>query len=99
MVFFINLKSAKKMQFNIKAMNEIKILWVDDEIDLLKPHILFLEKKGYQVTTATNGQDAINLFTENNFDVVFLDENMPGITGLETLAELKEKKSTTPIIM
>jgi len=80
-------------------MNEIKILWVDDEIDLLKPHIIFLEKKGYNVTTATNGQDAIELFSEQNFDVVFLDENMPGITGLETLAELKEKKSTTPIIM
>ena len=58
-------------------MNEIKILWVDDEIDLLKPHIIFLEKKGYNVTTATNGQDAIELFSEQNFDVVFLDENMP----------------------
>lgn len=80
-------------------MNEIKILWVDDEIDLLKPHILFLEKKGYLVTTATNGQDAIELFNETNFDIVFLDENMPGITGLETLSELKEKKSTTPVIM
>ena len=80
-------------------MNEIKILWVDDEIDLLKPHVLFLEKKGYKVTTATNGQDAIDLFGEENFDAVFLDENMPGITGLETLAELKEKKSTIPIIM
>lgn len=80
-------------------MNEIKILWVDDEIDLLKPHILFLEKKGYLVTTATNGQDAIDLFNETNFDIVFLDENMPGITGLETLSELKEKKSTTPVIM
>ncbi|WKW45605.1 bifunctional response regulator/alkaline phosphatase family protein [Myroides sp. JBRI-B21084] len=80
-------------------MNEIKILWVDDEIDLLKPHILFLEKKGYRVTTATNGQDAIDLFNETNFDIVFLDENMPGITGLETLSELKEKKSTTPVIM
>lgn len=80
-------------------MNKIKILWVDDEIDLLKPHILFLEKKGYEVTTATNGQDAIDLFDEENFDAVFLDENMPGITGLETLSELKEKKSTTPIIM
>ncbi len=80
-------------------MNEIKILWVDDEIDLLKPHILFLEKKGYTVITATNGRDAIDLFEEDNFDIVFLDENMPGITGLETLAELKEIKFTTPIIM
>ena len=80
-------------------MTEIKILWVDDEIDLLKPHILFLEKKGYHVTTATNGSDAIDLFDDENFDIVFLDENMPGITGLETLAELKEKKSTVPVIM
>src|SRR5690606_5153890 len=57
------------------------------------------EKKGYTVTTATNGQDAIDLFEEENFDIVFLDENMPGISGLETLAELKEIKSNTPVIM
>ena len=77
----------------------IKILWVDDEIEFLKPHILFLEQKGYKVTTATNGQDAIELFAEENFDIVFLDENMPGISGLETLSELKEHKSNIPIIM
>lgn len=80
-------------------MNEIKILWVDDEIDLLKPHILFLEKKNYKVTTANNGQDALDLFDEENFDIVFLDENMPGLSGLETLAEMKEKKSSVPVIM
>jgi len=80
-------------------MDKIKILWVDDEIDLLKPHILFLEKKNYDVTTCNNGRDAIDLFEETNFDVVFLDENMPGLSGLETLAELKEKKSSIPIIM
>ena len=80
-------------------MTEIKILWVDDEIDLLKPHILFLEKKNYKVTTCNNGQDAIDLFEEENFDVVFLDENMPGLSGLETLAEIKEKKSSIPVIM
>ena len=77
----------------------IKILWVDDEIDLLKPHILFLEKKNYEVTTCNNGRDAIDIFAENNFDVVFLDENMPGMSGLETLHEIKEKKSSTPVIM
>ena len=66
-------------------MNEIKILWVDDEIDMLKPHILFLEKKNYKVTTANNGQDALDLFDQENFDIVFLDENMPGLSGLETL--------------
>jgi CheY-like chemotaxis protein len=80
-------------------MEQIKILWVDDEIDLLKPHILFLEKKNYSVTTCNNGRDAIDLFGETNFDIVFLDENMPGMSGLETLAEIKEKKSTTPVIM
>jgi len=80
-------------------MSQIKILWVDDEIDLLKPHILFLEKKNYHVTTCNNGQDAIDLFDENNFDIVFLDENMPGLSGLETLSELKEKKSSIPVIM
>jgi CheY-like chemotaxis protein len=80
-------------------MNTIKILWVDDEIDLLKPHILFLEKKNYNVTTCNNGRDAIDIFEENNFDIVFLDENMPGMSGLETLSEMKEKKSSIPMIM
>ena len=80
-------------------MTKIKILWVDDEIDLLKPHILFLEKKNYEVTTCNNGRDAVDIFAENNFDIVFLDENMPGMSGLETLSEIKEKKSSTPIIM
>lgn len=80
-------------------MNKIKILWVDDEIDLLKPHILFLEKKNYEVTTCNNGREAIELFENDNFDIVFLDENMPGLSGLETLSELKERKSSTPVIM
>jgi CheY-like chemotaxis protein len=80
-------------------MDTIKILWVDDEIDLLKPHILFLEKKNYSVTTCNNGRDAIDIFDENNFDIVFLDENMPGMSGLETLSEMKEKKSSIPMIM
>lgn len=80
-------------------MDKIKILWVDDEIDLLKPHILFLEKKNYEVTTCNNGLDAVALFEEDNFDIVFLDENMPGMSGLETLSEMKEKKSAIPMIM
>src|SRR5690606_18467361 len=80
-------------------MDKIKILWVDDEIDLLKPHIMFLEKKNYDVTTCNNGRDAVDIFSEGNFDIVFLDENMPGMSGLETLAEIKEKKATTPVIM
>jgi len=80
-------------------MNKIKILWVDDEIDLLKPHIIFLEKRNYEVITCNNGRDAIEIFEDGNFDIVFLDENMPGLSGLETLMELKEKKSSTPMIM
>lgn len=80
-------------------MDTIKILWVDDEIDYLKPHILFLEKKNYSVTTCNNGRDAIDIFDSNNFDIVFLDENMPGMSGLETLSEMKEKKSSIPMIM
>jgi CheY-like chemotaxis protein len=80
-------------------MDKIKILWVDDEIDYLKPHILFLEKKNYSVTTCNNGRDAIDIFESTNFDIVFLDENMPGMSGLETLSEMKEKKSSIPMIM
>ena len=80
-------------------MDKIKILWVDDEIDYLKPHILFLEQKNYSVTTCNNGRDAIDIFENENFDIVFLDENMPGMSGLETLSEMKEKKNTVPMIM
>jgi len=80
-------------------MSAFKILWVDDEIDLLKPHILFLEKKNYEVTTCTSGTEAIEVIDEQNFDIVLLDENMPGLTGLETLAELKEKQSNLPVVM
>ncbi len=80
-------------------MKNIHILWVDDEIDLLKPHILFLEKKDYKVTTCTNGADAIDMVDENNFDIVFLDENMPGITGLEALSEIKQKNPNLPVVM
>ena len=80
-------------------MKNIHILWVDDEIDLLKPHILFLEKKDYKVTTCTNGADAIDMVDENSFDIVFLDENMPGITGLEALSEIKQKNPNLPVVM
>jgi len=80
-------------------MGMIRILWVDDEIDLLKPHILFLEKKNYEVTKCTNGTDAIDLVDEKIFDIVFLDENMPGITGLETLTQIKQKQANLPVVM
>lgn len=76
-----------------------KILWADDEIDLLKPHILFLEEKGYEVITVTNGNDAVDAVNENDLDIVFLDENMPGMSGLETLSQIKSKYPSLPIIM
>ena len=80
-------------------MNDINILWVDDEIDLLKPHILFLEQKNYKVTSCNSGTEALDIIEEQNFDIVLLDENMPGLTGLETLSEIKEKRSNLPVIM
>lgn len=80
-------------------MAKIKILWIDDEIDLLKPHIIFLEKKGYIVRSCTNGNDAIDIIEQENFDMIFVDENMPGLTGLETLIIIKEKRPSLPIVM
>ena len=80
-------------------MKRNKILWADDEIDLLKPHLLFLEEKGYDVTPVISGQDAIDSCREQVFDLIFLDENMPGLTGLETLATIKEIDSAVPVIM
>lgn len=80
-------------------MENIKILWADDEIDLLRPHILFLEGKGFDVTTVTNGEDALEECKENVFDIVFLDENMPGLTGLETLPKIKEVDPGVPVVM
>src|SRR5690606_8235027 len=80
-------------------MSDIKVLWVDDEIDLLKPHILFLENKNYKVTTAQSGTDALEEIKKESFDIVFLDENMPGLTGLETLSEIKEQQASLPVVM
>ncbi|HMQ50127.1 MAG TPA: PglZ domain-containing protein [Saprospiraceae bacterium] len=83
------------------AVNDsITILWADDEIDLLKPQLMFLEKKGYEVITVTNGYDALEECENNgNIDVVFLDESMPGITGLETLTKLKDQRPHLPVVM
>lgn len=80
-------------------MQVINILWADDEIEFLKPHILFLNDKGYEVKAVTNGADAIDEFKKKFFDIVFLDENMPGLTGLETLSELRNINSDVPIVM
>lgn len=75
------------------------LLWVDDEMELLKAYVIFLEKKGYEVVTATNGQDALDLCRERAFDLIFIDENMPGLSGLETLSLIKEMNPTIPIVM
>jgi CheY-like chemotaxis protein len=80
-------------------MQRYNILWADDEIDLLKPHILFLEERGYDITPVCSGADAIEKFQENTYDLVFLDENMPGISGLETLTEIKAAKPMVPVVM
>ena len=78
---------------------DVRILWVDDEIELLKPHILFLENKGYAMDTANNGYDALEAIANNPYDLIILDEMMPGITGLETLSRIKEVRPNTPVVM
>ena len=78
-----------------------RILWVDDEIDLLQPYIIYLKSKGYEVVTASNGEDALEVFSQQHsaFSIVFLDENMPGMTGLETLQEIKRMHPEVPVVM
>ena len=75
------------------------LLWADDEMELLRPHLLFLEKKGYEVVTVTNGIDAIEECRQRTFDLVLLDEMMPGLTGIETLQRIKELQPTVPVVM
>lgn len=80
-------------------MQRYSILWVDDEIDLLKPHIIFLEQRGYDITPINNGSDAVEMCETKHFDAVFLDENMPGMSGLEALALIKNNKPNLPVVM
>ena len=80
-------------------MSKEQILWADDEIDLLKPHILFLQNKGFEVTTVTNGRDALDALSTQNFNLIILDENMPGISGLEALQQIKIQQPNVPVIM
>lgn len=80
-------------------MDKIKILWADDEIDLLRPHILFLEQKGFLVTTSVSGDGAIEWVERENFDIIFLDENMPGLSGLDVLVKIKKIKKGIPVVM
>ena len=85
--------------FKHSFMSNGQLLWVDDEIELLKAHILFLRNKGYEVTTVSNGTDAIDQCRQQTFDLVLLDEMMPGLSGLETLQKIKEFSPATPIVM
>ena len=80
-------------------MQKYKILWADDEIDLLRPHILFLEDKGYQIQPVISGSDVLDEIEKSSFDIVFLDENMPGMSGLETLSVIKQKHANLPVVM
>ena len=80
-------------------MTNGRILWADDEMELLRPHLLFLERKGYDVVTATNGTDAVELCKQQQFDVILLDEMMPGITGLQALERIKLIQPTVPVVM
>jgi len=78
---------------------KVKILWVDDEIDMLKAHLFYLKEKGFDVETATNGQDALDMIETEFYDLIFLDENMPGLSGLQTLTRIKEVRPEWPVIM
>ncbi len=80
-------------------MKQPSILWADDEIDLLRPYIIFLQEKGYNIITANNGSDAVDLCRNQRFDIVFLDENMPGMSGLECLTEIKNIQPALPVVM
>ena len=80
-------------------MSSIRILWVDDEVELLKPHFLFLTEKGYDLTPCKSGQDAIELIKKEKFQAIILDENMPGLSGIETLNEIKILLPNIPILM
>lgn len=80
-------------------MRKDRLLWVDDEVEFLRPHILFLQSKGYEVDSVSNGQDAIDKCRTTDYDLIFLDENMPGLSGLETLTHIKEISPTASVVM
>ena len=94
--------SDKSLNVNIKHLKTMSnglLLWADDEMELLRAHIIFLEKKGYDVVTVTNGTDAIDQCRQKTFDLILLDEMMPGLSGLETLQKIKEISPATPVVM
>jgi CheY-like chemotaxis protein len=80
-------------------MSKIRILWADDEIQMLKPHIMFLEEKGYEVDAVVSGNEAVEMVAENHYDIVFLDEQMPGMSGIEALEVIKKENAGIPVVM
>jgi DNA-binding response OmpR family regulator len=80
-------------------MKELKLLWVDDEVDMLKPFVIFLNSKGYKVDTVSNGADALSMILTDNYDLILLDEMMPGMDGLTVLKEIKKIDSFLPVVM
>jgi len=80
-------------------MKKIKILWTDDEVEALKSHIIFLTEKGYEIDTCSNGNDTLDLIKQNPYDIIFLDENMPGLSGIETLRQIKKIRTDIPVVM
>jgi CheY-like chemotaxis protein len=80
-------------------MRKTRILWTDDEIEVLKPHLFFLREKGYEIDTCSNGNDTIDLVRQNQYDLIFLDEHMSGLSGIETLRLIKEVRPEIPVVM
>lgn len=80
-------------------MRTVRILWTDDEIEVLKPHIIFLQEKGYEIDTCSNGNDSLDLIKQNSYDLIFLDENMPGLSGIETLRLIRDIRTDIPVVM
>ena len=80
-------------------MRKIRILWTDDEVEALRPHIFFLREKGYDIDTCSNGNDTIDLVRQNMYDLIFLDEHMPGLSGIETLKLIREVRTDIPVVM
>jgi len=80
-------------------MRKLKILWTDDEIEVLKPHIFFLREKGYEIDTCSNGNDTIDMVRQNAYDLILLDEHMPGLSGIQTLRLIKEARPEIPVVM
>ena len=95
----IEISEPRNIETSKKNMTNGLLLWADDEMELLRAHLLFLEKKGYEVVTVTNGTDAIEACRNRTFDLVLLDEMMPGLSGLETLQRIKEITPQVPVVM